>query len=142
MNQNLRTHVLKKGCLLCLSFCLWAGSALLAQNTSISLRVKDKPLKEVLKYIQIIEQKKVDITAGYANWLRIGYALHNAFGDFGRELFHRVSNFHPRYSYVETDRLFSGLSKGNCANQVTIRTFFYYTRRYGLETVADFWEEL
>ena len=103
---------------------------------------EDEPLKEVLKYIQIIEQKKVDITAGYANWLRIGYALHNAFGDFGRELFHRVSNFHPRYSYVETDRLFSGLSKGNCANQVTIRTFFYYTRRYGLETVADFWEEL
>ena len=55
MNQNLRTHVLKKGCLLCLSFCLWAGSALLAQNTSISLRVKDKPLKEVLKQIETDE---------------------------------------------------------------------------------------
>ena len=55
MNQNLRTHVLKKGCLLCLSFCLWAGSALLAQNTSISLRVKDKPLKEVLNQIETDE---------------------------------------------------------------------------------------
>lgn len=55
MNQNLRTHVLKKGCLLCLSFCLWAGGALLAQNTSISLRVKDKPLKEVLNQIETDE---------------------------------------------------------------------------------------
>ena len=99
---------------------------------------EDEPLKEVLKYIQIIEQKKVDITAGYANWLRIGYALHNAFGDFGRELFHRVSSFHPRYSYVETDRLFSGLSKGNCANQVTIRSFFYFVRQHGLDAAADF----
>lgn len=99
---------------------------------------EDEPLKEVLKYIQIIEQKKVDITAGYANWLRIGYALHNAFGDFGRELFHRVSSFHSRYSYVETDRLFSGLSKGNCANQVTIRTFFYFIRQHGLDAAADF----
>ena len=43
---------------------------------------EDEPLKEVLKYIQIIEQKEIDITAGYANWLRIGYALHNAFRGF------------------------------------------------------------
>ena len=41
--------------MLCLSFCLWAGSALLAQNTSISLRVKDKPLKEVLNQIETDE---------------------------------------------------------------------------------------
>ena len=41
--------------MLCLSFCLWAGGALLAQNTSISLRVKDKPLKEVLNQIETDE---------------------------------------------------------------------------------------
>lgn len=118
------------------------GAAIIGVATISGTDCEDKELKEVLKYIQIIEQKKVDITAGYANWLRIGYALHNAFGESGRKLFHRVSCFHPRYSYAETDRLFSGLSKGNCANPVTIRTFFHYARRYGLEAVADFWEEL
>lgn len=52
MNQKLRFQILQGRWLLNLFLCIWASGGLLAQNTSISLHVKDKPLKEVLGQIE------------------------------------------------------------------------------------------
>lgn len=79
MNQNLRPFILKKRGLLCLLLCLWAGSPLLAQNMTISLHVKDKPLKEMLRqieendgYIFLYKDKTIDLDR------KISLDVHNA----------------------------------------------------------------
>ena len=58
MIKNLLDHVIRRGGLLCLFLCLWTGGSLFAegaqstQNAGISLNVKDKPLKDVLRQIE------------------------------------------------------------------------------------------
>jgi len=37
-----------------------------------------------------IESSQTDITAGYANWRDIGFALADALGEGGRSIYHRV----------------------------------------------------
>ena len=97
--------------------------------------------KDVYNYIRIIEQKEVDITKGYSNWIRIGYALFNTFGESARALFHTVSRFHPGYHFLKTDKLFSSFAKGSSSNPATIHSFFHFARQYGLDKFIDFWDD-
>ena len=54
-------------------------------NTSEDTRAK------VERVISLIEQKGIDITNGYDNWLKVGFALTSEFQEAGRGIFHRVS---------------------------------------------------
>lgn len=54
-----------------------------------------------------IEMNRMDITAGYAAWFEIAAALANEFGEGGRDYFHRISQYYPRYSVSEADRQFT-----------------------------------
>ena len=80
--------------------------------------------------IQIIRQKKIDITRGsngYDDWYKIGAALANQFGEDGREYFHQVSCYHPKYNKQETDKKFDSVSK---LAEIGIGTFFDYAKKY------------
>lgn len=60
--------------------------------------------------VQLIEQMRLDITAGYANWVSIGASL-ASMGEAGRNFFHRVSRFNPEYKYAQTDYKFTNVMK-------------------------------
>lgn len=107
--------------------------------TSLPDKVNDSALfEEVSKYLRVIEERQVDITAGWPNWFRIGCALFNAFGESAREMFHVVSQFYPDYEYNETDKLFNSITKSRTSKPVKIATFFHYAHQYKLDILVDF----
>jgi hypothetical protein len=50
-----------------------------------------------------LESRRRDVTERYRDWFRIGLALASIFGEGGREFYHRISRFYPRYTIEETD---------------------------------------
>ena len=71
-----------------------------------------------------IERRRIDITADYANWVRVGFALASVCGVAGEQLFHRISQFHPNYNPKETHKLYISCLKNN-SGVVTIGTIVY-----------------
>ncbi|QGH73382.1 MAG: virulence associated protein E [Podoviridae sp. cty5g4] len=78
-------------------------------------------------------QKSIDITDGsYAEWQRLAASL-ATLGEAGRDYFHALSQFHPKYDKYQTDRKFSNFLETATGN-ITIGTFFYFAKRAGLDT--------
>lgn len=63
--------------------------------------------------IHRIEQRATDITGDYLDWVRLGFAFANTFGELGRGFYHRVSQFHPRYDPNQTNRQYDNCMKSN-----------------------------
>ena len=85
----------------------------------------------VEKLIEKIQSGSIDITDGYDNWLRIGFAFSEEFGEAGREYFHAVSRFHPDYHPRKTDRQFSHCLRSG-GNGITIATFYHQCKVHGI----------
>ena len=84
----------------------------------------------ISKVIREIEAMNLDITSGYNAWFEIGCGLANTFGENGRELFHRISQFNGKYSARRTDYQFD-----QCLQRkypYTLGTIFYYCILNGL----------
>lgn len=58
--------------------------------------------------VRLIEERRVDITEGYANWVSVGASL-ASLGEKGREFFHRVSRLNSGYKYAQADRKFTNV---------------------------------
>ncbi len=85
--------------------------------------------------LEQIDATRTDITSGgngYEDWFAIGCSLANEFGENGRDYFHRLSQYHPKYNGRETDTQFT-----NCLRKFgsgyTLGTFFEVAKRYGKE---------
>ena len=99
------------------------------------LKEKVKPIPvnntEVESLIAQIEHQQLDITAGYSNWRDIGFAFADAFGEQGREYFHRVSCFNEGYSHAECDQQYSNCMKSH-GSGITLNSFFFMAKQAGL----------
>ena len=71
-----------------------------------------------------------DLTAGYDEWLKIGFAIASEYGEAGRQYFHEISQFHHGYKPTEADRQFSRCLQAGRAG-VTISSFFYIAKQAG-----------
>ena len=83
----------------------------------------DSQIDEVERIIQSIEANRVDITSTYSDWVNIGFTFADEFGENGRPLFHRVSQFYPDYSAPECDKQFDNCLKSK-GHGVSLKTFF------------------
>ena len=73
----------------------------------------------------------MDLTASYDNWLHVGFALANTFGENGRTFFHEISALSPKYDRKEADSKYSScLRQGNGA--VTIGTLFHPAKEHAV----------
>lgn len=100
-------------------------------NDAISISEYPNEYSKVEAYIIKIELEKIDLTAIYYNWFIIGCALANAFGQNGRNLFHRISVFHPKYNFHKTDRKFT-----NCMNgkyNYSLGSFYRIVHQAGIK---------
>ena len=79
--------------------------------------------------ISRIEAAGVDVTAEYHDWMRIGFALSNTFGESGRDFFHRISRFHPNYRYSDANRQYDHCLRSPNGN-ISLGTLFYLTNCY------------
>lgn len=85
---------------------------------------------------QRIEAAQVDITQGYQNWLDIGFALTDAIGEDGRDIFHRISRFHPNYNEADADKQYDKCIRSDGFG-VTIKSFFGKAQEAGINIYTD-----
>lgn len=71
-----------------------------------------------------------DLTGSHADWVKIGFAIASGYNEAGRQYFHELSQFHPKYKPAETDRQFTRCLQTRAAG-VTISTFFYMAKQAG-----------
>jgi len=91
----------------------------------------DDKKEEVERIIREIEQRAIDIAPDYKDWMELGFALADEFGENGREYYHRISRFHPDYQREKTDRQFTNCLQAN-GHGITIRSFFHLAGRAGI----------
>tara|TARA_R110002126_G_scaffold39767_1_gene117569 strand:+ start:30439 stop:31329 length:891 start_codon:yes stop_codon:yes gene_type:complete len=82
---------------------------------------------KVEKCINLIQSKRIDITAGYTNWFSIGCSIANEFSETGREYFHIISRINQKYSENETDKQYTNCLKKRFS--YSIGTFFYFCKK-------------
>ncbi len=71
-----------------------------------------------------------DLTAGYDEWLKIGFAIASEYGEAGRQYFHEISQFYPGYKPTEADRQYCRCLQAGRTG-VTISSFFYMAKQAG-----------
>lgn len=84
---------------------------------------------KVRKMIDIISTHGIDITSSYDDWVSVGAALADEFGESGREMFHEVSRNHPEYNEKSTDFKFNSCLK---MHRIKINSFFKIANDYGV----------
>lgn len=82
--------------------------------------------------LQQIEARHIDITGGYDEWYKIGWALISKYGENARGYFHRISQFSDKYDGNDTDKKFAYLLR-TLPQSITIATFYYHAKLAGLE---------
>ena len=87
--------------------------------------------EQIAEVTRRIEEAAVDITAGYDNWLTVGFALADALGEGGRDYFHRVSRFYPQYNQQEADKQYTACVKAG-RGAVTVKSFFGRAKDCGI----------
>lgn len=96
----------------------------------------DKVFAQIEALIEIIEEQRLDITAIYADWRNIGFAFADEFGENGRSLFHRISQFYQEYSARECDKQFDHCLKSK-GHGITIKTVFHLAKNAGILIVSQ-----
>jgi hypothetical protein len=73
----------------------------------------DKSIDVMERLIAALEERHIDITSSYPDWIKVGFALCTTFGEQGRGYYHRIGRMYPRYTHEETDRTYSQLLAKN-----------------------------
>ncbi|HET6558035.1 MAG TPA: DUF3987 domain-containing protein [Prolixibacteraceae bacterium] len=89
---------------------------------------------EVDMVVTRIESSLTDITTSYQDWLNVGFAFANQFGEAGRSYFHRVSRFYSGYTKADCDKQFDQCLKSTPSSRcITIKTFFHLAKQAGID---------
>jgi hypothetical protein len=86
---------------------------------------------EVEVVLRRIEVFQIDLTCTYEDWLKMGFAFADEFGEMGRSYFHRLSRFNSNYNFPECDLQFTKCIKGKKTG-ITIKTFFAAAKEAGI----------
>ena len=87
---------------------------------------------EIREAAKHIVERGVDITAGYDNWLCLGFALADGMGEGGRELYHQLSAMNSRYDSAECDRQYTNCLKSH-GGGITVKSFFQMAKNAGID---------
>tara|TARA_R100000306_G_C4381481_1_gene144939 strand:- start:10976 stop:12793 length:1818 start_codon:yes stop_codon:yes gene_type:complete len=91
---------------------------------------------EVEKVIQNIEANHIDIAPNYNDWINIGFAFADEFGESGRNLFHRVSQYYSGYNTKECDKQFDNCLKSK-GQGVSLKTFYFLAKQAGVSIITQ-----
>ena len=107
-----------------------------AASAQAAAAAADDPAEAIRYYADLCTSRGIDLTVGYDNWLRLGFALSDIFGESGREIYHKLSRLNSAYDPRECDGQYTSClrSKGT---GVTYRSFFDLLRRAGIDLSAE-----
>ena len=104
------------------------------KNEFVPNKVSNSYLKDtkakVEAVIREISKRQIDITGDYKQWIEIGAALANEFGERGRSYFHEVSRHCNSYHQPNADRQYTHCMEK--MSSIHIGTFFHYAKQYGI----------
>lgn len=83
-----------------------------------------------------IEEAMKDLTANYSDWLSLGFAFANEYGEGGRDYYHRISRFYPEYSVANCDKQYDQCLKAK-GHGITIKTFFHLAKEAGIDVRSN-----
>ena len=86
---------------------------------------------DIQALVEQVEASTLDITAGYENWLKIGFALAEALGEDGRDFFHRLSRFNADYDQAEADKQYDACLRSD-GSGITPRSLFHIAQQHGI----------
>ncbi|MDJ1501824.1 PriCT-2 domain-containing protein [Xanthocytophaga agilis] len=85
----------------------------------------------LIQLLELIADKRVDLTSKYEDWRNLGFSLAATLGESGREWFHALSQFHPKYKPAEADKQYNESLKRNGYN-FTEDFLFALARNHGI----------
>lgn len=107
------------------------------KEAEISSKVLHAHTSQDMQYIiDQIRAKGIDLTASYHDWTQIGFALAHHYAEEGRAYFHAISQAHPEYNEIATDKKFDNFLKTNDGS-VSIATLFYKCKEHGIAIQTD-----
>lgn len=81
--------------------------------------------------VSLCEQQGADIAPSYENWVKLGFALVDGYGENGRDYFMRLSSLHagctPEAAESQYDKCLRSSNSG-----ITISTFFHLAKQAGI----------
>ena len=95
-------------------------------------REQRKNYDRAIYTVEQIEKTQIDITNDYQDWGVICLAL-SSLGEPGRDIYHRVSQFHPDYKRKDCDVKFDHALKNNRSLKTPAK-FFGIAKDYGIDT--------
>lgn len=90
---------------------------------------------ELLAVINELLARGINITDGYHDWLRVGFALAEELGTEGREPFHQLSAMSTKYNERECEAKWQSLLRSN-SGRVTKSTIFWMAEQAGINIAA------
>lgn len=90
--------------------------------------------EEVLKQIT---GRGINICESYDDWLKVGFALAEQFGDNGEGFFHDISRQSSKYSAKVTALQYKYCMKARGTKKANISTFYYFAKLNGVNIVSE-----
>lgn len=91
-------------------------------------------LAEIQDVTRQLVDRGIDITAGYNNWLKLGFALADGLGEDGRDIYHQLSQLNDEYDTAECDKQYTHCLRGRGQGQgITVNTFFQMAKEAGID---------
>lgn len=107
----------------------------ITKNPNQKKQISNDVCTDIENCIIQIEQRQIDITNNYEDWLKIGFALSDATGENGRGFYHRISRQSTKYKSSECDIQYSKCTNGK-SNGISKGTFFKICQDYGIDTIS------
>ena len=89
--------------------------------------------KDDLSFIfEQIKDRSINVCEDYHDWVKVGMAFANTYGESGRDNFHFVSSFSMKYDQEKTDKAFDGFLKRQ-RSENSIGSFFFLCQNQGIK---------
>lgn len=88
--------------------------------------------EQVESVVRQIEARHIDIAYDYHDWVKVGFALADEFGDMGKDYFARLSRQHPDCSDEAVDKQYRKCLESR-GSGITIATFFQMAKDAGID---------
>lgn len=105
------------------------------RKTAYQEPVEGNDQEKIEALLELIEAGGIDITAGVAEWFKVGLGIAYTFGEEGRGYYHRFCQFHPDYKQDIADKDFDRclLKCHNRQEVVTLGSLYYLAEQYGVK---------
>jgi len=103
-----------------------------AKKVEPTNRIYTQQPTDIEHIINQCQKTSTDLTANYADWVRIGMAFAKEYGEGGRGYFHDVSSMNSSYNANNTDKKYTNFLRTN--KGVGIGSFIWLAQQAGLET--------